>query len=283
MITKGLHAVPSHVLGIQAFTTICILLFFIVDAQGYHWQTTRMSSLYIQITTRCNMTCPHCCFDCVKKGQDITQAHFDAALSLLDEDGSFSMMTIGGGEPTLHKHCMDFAWQAVRHCLPISDSQGTSVVGIVTNGSVKKRALELASMAEKGFISARLSYDRFHNLEMVDDSVRRAFKAEKVVGYDRDYNKRENDLRTTNQMDYFVTPHGRGLTNGIYNHPYSKLGSCCCQGAFVTPDGRIWQCGCREKVVGHLDNLSAFLDVAHDLMDNDDFEIPCSRKPVDKE
>jgi len=237
-----------------------------------------MSSLYIQITTRCNMTCPHCCFDCVKKGQDITQAHFDAALSLLDEDGSFSMMTIGGGEPTLHKHCMDFAWQAVRHCLPISDSQGTSVVGIVTNGSVKKRALELASMAEKGFISARLSYDRFHNLEMVDDSVRRAFKADKV----EDYNRRENDLRAVNKMDYFVTPHGRGLTNGIYNHPMYGKGSCCCQGAFVTPDGRIWQCGCREKVLGHVDHLNKFLDVAHDLMDNDDFEIPCSKKPVDK-
>jgi hypothetical protein len=155
-------------------------------------------------------------------------------------------------------------------------------VGIVTNGSVKKRALELARMAEHGLISARLSYDRFHNLEMVDDSVRRAFKADKVAGYDADYNKRENDLRAMNKMDYFVTPHGRGLTNGIYNHPYSKLGSCCCQGAFVTPDGRIWQCGCREKVLGHVDNLSAFQDIAHDLMDNDDFEIPCSKKPVDK-
>jgi hypothetical protein len=83
-------------------------------------------------------------------------------------------------------------------------------------------------------------------------------------------------------MDYFVTPHGRGLENGIANHPFYGKDSCCCSGAFVTPDGQIWQCGCREKVLGHVDNLSAFQDVACALMDNEDYEMPCSKKALRK-
>ena len=224
------------------------------------------------------MQCEHCCFRCTKKGKDISRAHFDAALSMVGESEFFDVMTIGGGEPTLHKNCMDFVWQSVRQCLTASANLGISAVGIVTNGSVTKKALELALMAQNGLVSARLSYDRYHNIDMVDDRVRRAFKAEKLPSYDSEYNKRENDFRAINQWEYFITPHGRALDNGIYNHPIQGINSCCCEGIFVTPDGTIWQCGCREKVLGHLDNPKAFLEIAHPLRDNDNYEIPCSKK-----
>jgi len=199
--------------------------------------------------------------------------HFDKVVSMVDEDcGS---VTIGGGEPTLHKHCLDFVWRMIRASFPASYSAGMPTIGIVTNGSVEKTAIELAQMAEQGFISARLSYDRFHAIEKVSDRVKRAF----TINPNR---TKENDFRAINSFDYSVTPHGRAVRNGLANHPFQKADSCCCHGLFVVPNGTIYQCGCRQKVLGHLDNLSAFWDAYHVAFDNDTCELPCSKTIVDK-
>jgi len=204
----------------------------------------------------------------------MSQDVFTRALELAMQDEG-SPFTIGGGEPTLHPKCLDFVWQAIRASLRSSYDAGTSIVGIVTNGSIEKRALELAHMAKMGLISARLSYDKFHELEKVSDRVRDAFKRERG---DWGEVRNDRDLRMTNQMSYFVTPHGRALDNGIYDHPYSKVGSCCCEGAFVTPDGTIWQCGCRKKKVGHVNDLNAFWQVREELRrETEDYEMPCSQ------
>lgn len=233
-----------------------------------------MNSLYVQITTKCNMACPHCCFSCGKRGGEHMDAlHFAKVIAMLQEDDS-CMVTIGGGEPTMHPDCMDFLWQTIRACLPSSDSAGTSVVGIVTNGTIEKRALEIARMAEMGMVSARLSYDKFHEVEKVSERVKRAFG----IGVNRT-SRRENDLRNVNQWEYFVTPHGRALETGIYNHPFSKVGSCNVEGLFITPDGTLWQCGCRKKAIAHLnDDINSIFDAIRAVTDEDDGEIKCSQK-----
>jgi hypothetical protein len=207
----------------------------------------------------------------------MAQENFTKALSLCGED-NFNMLTIGGGEPTLHKNCMDYVWQAVRHMLSASEGQGMSSVGIVTNGSVEKRALELAQMAKMGLISARLSYDRFHDLDMVSERVHQAFKVPQDMYGERKGN--ENDARVINQMDYFIMPHGRALDNEIYNHPYQKKDSCCCDGVFITPDGKVWQCGCRQKQIGDLSDIKALWRTMADIERNEDYEIPCSKKSI---
>lgn len=209
----------------------------------------------------------------------MSMATFKAALSLASEDGS--MLTIGGGEPTLHPHCMDFVWMAVRATLQNSFHAGMSIVGLVTNGSVPKRALEIAAMARAGLVSARLSYDKFHNVKMVRKDVLRAFQAEQIESdWGPPRKKDERDLRTINRWEYFVAPHGRALDNNMGDHPTIKKDSCFCEGIFITPDGRIWQCGCCEKQIGHTSDLKAFYVKYNELLDNDN-EVPCSKKPVD--
>ena len=223
------------------------------------------------------MVCEHCCFDCTSKGKDMSADTFERAMDLVRDDDSSCMVTIGGGEPTLHKNCLDYLWKAIRVCMPATYSAGTSVVGIVTNGSNAKQACEIAQLSEMGLCSARLSYDKFHDTSMVSDKVKYAFG----IGQDK-RNRRECDLRAVNSWDYFVTPHGRGLTNGIANHPMHGEKSCCCDGIFITPDGTIWQCGCREKSLGNVNNLTEFWEKYHSVYDSETGEIPCSKKVSQK-
>ena len=49
--------------------------------------------MYIQITTRCNMTCEHCCYACTNEGIDMSLVTFKAALELSEA----SYVSIGGG------------------------------------------------------------------------------------------------------------------------------------------------------------------------------------------
>jgi hypothetical protein len=123
-----------------------------------------------------------------------------------------------------------------------SYNMGSPLVGVVTNGSVEKKAITLAKMARVGLISARLSYDKFHNTALVTDRVRMAF--DRKMGDYGPQKENEQDFREVNQWTYSVTPHGRALKNGLGNHPFVKDGDCVCDGLFITPDGVIW----RKKV-----------------------------------
>jgi hypothetical protein len=81
-------------------------------------------------------------------------------------------------------------------------------------------------------------------------------------------------------MDYLITGHGRALENSLQSHPWRDENTCVCDGIFITPDGTIWQCGCRKYKMGHLDDLDAFWESYHANL-NDDGEIPCSKdKPL---
>ena len=237
-----------------------------------------MPSLYIQITTRCNMRCPHCCFSCGAHGQHMSREHMVAVLQLIREDAESMYPTIGGGEPTLHPDCIQFVKWVAEECESQSYGAGAPVVGIVTNGSRTKQAIELAKLAREGTISARLSYDAYHDLSKVDKRVWKAFQAK----YDDEIFPEEGeasneDSRAMNNYEYFITPHGRAIKNGLANHPLFKKDACCCDGLFITPDGTIWQCGCRKAVIGHLDALSAFWSMYHANL-NEDGELPCSKK-----
>lgn len=66
--------------------------------------------MYIQITTRCNMHCDHCGFDCTHKGSNMSLDTFKNALGYCSEH-----VMLGGGEPTLHPKFWEFFGRAMGH------------------------------------------------------------------------------------------------------------------------------------------------------------------------
>ena len=54
-------------------------------------------SIYISITTRCNMACDHCCFACNKtEGEDMSIQTFFKAIGLAENYDEH--VTLGGGD-----------------------------------------------------------------------------------------------------------------------------------------------------------------------------------------
>lgn len=79
-------------------------------------------SMYLQITSRCNMLCRHCGFACTARGHDMSPEHFHKAIALAAEYEQH--VTIGGGEPTLHPHCKEFMQHAQWELAHVSESSG---------------------------------------------------------------------------------------------------------------------------------------------------------------
>ena len=93
--------------------------------------------MYIQITTRCNMTCEHCGMDCGVEGDDMEVKTFKNAV---DHD---ECATIGGGEPTIHPKFWEFIGLALGRA---------EYVWLATNGKETDTALALAGLAKRGVI-----------------------------------------------------------------------------------------------------------------------------------
>ena len=190
--------------------------------------------MYIQITTRCNMSCEHCHYACGSQGQNMSAKTFKAALALAEIDGS---VTIGGGEPTLHPNFWHFLMDAIVAC---------DDVFMVTNGSTTGHALKLARLAERGVIGCALSQDYYH--DPIDYKVIQAFTRK-----DRTYSRNDNDdLReirdvTTNEerLSLFRDPADGGNED-----------ECICGGLFIAPNGDVKPCGCRTSpVIGHVSSF----------------------------
>ena len=124
--------------------------------------------MYLKITSRCNMSCAHCCGNCTAKGVDMSQKTFDAAINLAENYSE--TISIGGGEPTLHPRF----WQFLGQCLGTFDS-----VWLATNGSKTKTALQLANMAKKGILGVALSQDTYH--DPIDPTVIQAFTKNRAL------------------------------------------------------------------------------------------------------
>lgn len=115
--------------------------------------------MYIQITTRCNMTCAHCGMNCTAKGEDMTFKTFKQAIEMSD------LIVIGGGEPTVHPQIEKFIFYAVANCEDVC---------IITNGKLKDKAIAIARLSDvcENF-NSQLSQDQFH--DPIDVEVIKAF------------------------------------------------------------------------------------------------------------
>lgn len=181
--------------------------------------------MYIQITTRCNMSCEHCCNNCTADGEDMSIEIFREALRF-DE-----YITIGGGEPTIHPKFWEILGLAIGH---------GEYVWLATNGSQTEIALALAKMAKKGVIGCALSQDAYH--DPIDGKVIQAFIKENKT---HSYGQTDNDLREIRD----VTANESNAGRCDFGHD----DNCTCPEFVCKPDGTVRGCGCEDAPsFGHI-------------------------------
>jgi len=130
------------------------------------------------------------------------------------------MITIGGGEPTLHPQF----WQIIGEALGHSED-----VWLATNGSQTQTSLTLASLAKRGVLGVALSLDEFH--DPIDPKVIEAFRKTGI---------RDNDRREIRNTSEHLIKAGR-CKDG-------KEG-CICEDIMIKPDGTVKGCGCKDAIV----------------------------------
>ena len=186
--------------------------------------------MYLQITTKCNMTCEHCCFACTAKGDTMDMKTVENALKLAENYGED--ITIGGGEPTIHPKLFEIIG------LALSYNYSEMPVLVVTNGKIKKRALRLGRMARNEVISVDLSQTDFH--DPIDPEVVHYF-SEKLGSSGIRSIEGENVISTGRADNWGINEDG-----------------CTCNTVMVTPTGDIKFCGHLEApVLGNVNDKNA--------------------------
>ena len=194
---------------------------------------------YLQITTKCNMACEHCCFNCGgdQPYEHMSMATLKKAFKFMYAFGPVYSITIGGGEPTIHPDL----WNIFGAIMEFAAKNEARVL-MVTNGKLQFRAMALAklcnSASEDGF-TIELSADSFH--EEISDSVISAFKHS-------DCHVRENrDCSVYSESGRARETGAYGQTAYMFGHPDSDNSYCLCDATFIYPNGDIKQCGCEGR------------------------------------
>jgi len=219
--------------------------------------------MYIQLTTYCNMECPHCCFECGgannKHALHMTPETFSKSLDLAHELGE-DMITLGGGEPTSAKYFYQII-RLIREQINIDPNKFCFLM--YTNGKNATRAKYLLNLIDNkedlDFIDVRLSRDEYHApiSEKIEKEFVRRYKIKPVL---------------------FLSPQGRA--KNILGRPPNNE-DCACPTIFVSPEGNVWACGCKLHSLGtvwRFDNdMYSYLTQIHDVKSNSYSDTNCSR------
>jgi uncharacterized radical SAM superfamily Fe-S cluster-containing enzyme len=199
--------------------------------------------MYLMLTSRCNMSCVHCCFSCTKEGEDMTLATFRKAL-----DHDTGQVTLGGGEPTLHRDFERMLLEAMAHPNIESDWGG---VLVVTNGTHKRRSRMLFQLAKSGAICADLSRDDYHDdideetAEMWEEEAARVAKVRNGWSSSARETERSNvSIRNTTENQE-PTANGRAVT--VLGYEKGENFRCPYDGIVVKPNGDVHACGCEDS------------------------------------
>ena len=194
---------------------------------------------YLQITTKCNMACEHCCFNCGgdQPYEHMSMATLKKAFKFMYALAPGDTINIGGGEPTVHP---DF-WNMFGAIMEFA-AKSEARVFMVTNGKLQFRAMALsmlsASESEDGF-RIELSADSFH--ERIPSMVTDTFKRNNC--YVRDNNYYSSYIESGRARE--TSAYGKGAH--MFEHPDSDNTSCVCDAVFISPNGDIRQCGCEGR------------------------------------
>jgi len=125
-----------------------------------------LKSLFIHITRRCNLHCPHCYISANDKQKDLSEATIISLIDTLVKEGGDGL-TISGGEPLLHPE--------IQNILSYASKQLT--VRLLTNGSLidKKMARFLAEKE----IYVQISLDG--STSSIHDAIRGEGSYEQVI------------------------------------------------------------------------------------------------------
>lgn len=214
--------------------------------------------MYFQLTERCNMTCAHCCFAATTRGPDMSHEVFAAAMALVEARGDY--LTLGGGEPTVHKHFFDFLDYALR-----AHNRGRLELPpmVITNGKLKGKARRLLDMVEaEHALHVELSQDSWH--DPIDPEIVARFQGHERARQASRWSAFPSSdgtagIRTVQQ----IIPVGRGA-DLIGKQPGREV-QCCCEDLLVDPLGTIGSCGCKHTQLGSVFDTS----IADQLWDYD--------------
>lgn len=203
--------------------------------------------MYIQITTRCNMTCAHCCFSANNKGDNMSRETFMQALVLAEN--VCGSVVIGGGEPTVHPEFFDYLDQAIER---YNKDYFAMPPLVVTNGKLVSKARKLLEYIEdEKPVYVDLSLDEYH--DPIRPEIENAFKTHDRI-------RRENARLGGRHVDggagirtvKNIQPVGRAAepARGI---PITVVGApCCCENLLVDPFGNVFSCGCKHHLLGNI-------------------------------
>lgn len=136
-----------------------------------------------------------------------------------------SMISLGGGEPTLHRQFLHMLMEAVTW--PYVEH-----VWLATNGSRTTISLLLAKMAKAGIIGCDLSRDAWH--DEIDQKVVEAFYPGITTSR---YDAKNVDCRGIRDVEGHEKRAGRC--------DWGDEG-CACPGTIVKPNGDVFMCGCHD-------------------------------------
>lgn len=168
------------------------------------------------------------------------------ALQLVESMSSH--VTLGGGEPTVHKDFFLMLDKAIEYY-----RRGRLELPpfVITNGKLKSKALRLVAMAERGLpVGVELSQDQFH--DPIHHDVVWAFgKHEEIRAQRRrswqppDPDTPDIGVRTVSGLVAVgrAADHARGLC---------AQEGCCCSDLLIAPNGDIYPCGCKKVVIGNV-------------------------------
>lgn len=210
--------------------------------------------MYIKITSRCDMTCAHCCMSATRKGEDMSWETFKTVI----EHAEYNYVVLGGGEPLLHPEFEKFLLYALAK---------TDGVFIITNGSQTDRAIAIAHLAKRGVIGAALSLDPWH--DPIDPEVEHAFtrdKQEKSTIFGRSGDPDQREIRDVSRGRIMRV--GRAA-RGSFQDDWTTYEDCaCCGDPVVDPNGNVRQCGCPDSpVVGNV--FDGFQSLAEEDADDE--------------
>lgn len=193
-------------------------------------------SIYVQITTHCNMTCDHCIFACSseKRGEFMSPATLAKAIDIAERYSS--NIDIGGGEPTEHPKFWEYFGAIM--------AAKVDYVWMATNGSNTDIALALTGISNCEKFSCELSRDEWH--DPIDDRVVLAFEENENCG-----------IRTVTK----IVSQGSAVVNHI-----GATDNCHCSGIFIMPKGQVKACACLDSpIIGNVHEISD--DVISNAMD----------------
>lgn len=225
--------------------------------------------MYLQITTKCNMSCSHCCYSCTKYGRHGTKNQIIDNIAFARD--YTDIITIGGGEPTLHPDFFDI----LKYCLNDFDS-----VWMATNGSQTDSMYRLANIINQEDYPECDCHEKYTKDELLkytgdedgclchekinNDTIYQEDKL--TVALSLDYFHDKINANIVNLWNKNANIHGRSHfeIRNVSNHVIAvgrakKTGAgweegCVCSDIMIKPTGKIRLCGCvNSPVIGHVD------------------------------